>query len=318
VLSLHSYERPLVFPTALLRDSTSSASFSPQWFLDQIASTGRALVPDGFDLLLVGRNLVRFTIFLAPMLTLLSAAGLVLALHRRDVRLAQLVPFGALGVYYILFVGSVDTTYLATGWEPSFEASLVRYWLLLYVAMYFGAVYFLLHLPSALTSAWPRLSPRIASAAPAVLTFILVASTVPTVWWSWSGSLADLQDARSRAETLRENVVAATGPDVVVYANGDLHKFFAADRDVVVLPSAADNTDPDWAAKLAAHIVAVKSYRRVYVIDRGENLPASQRLPDATALDAALDERGVHLIPAGKPFVFEVCALRYTARLVEC
>ena len=268
-LSLYVYHEPIVFPTALLGDSVSDDA-GPNSVAQLVRLVWRAVLPEGLDPLLVGRNLVRFTIMLAPALTLLSVAGLVLALRRGALRVAQVAPFALLLVYYLFFVGSVDSTYLATGWDVSYEASIVRYWLLLYVVMYFFAAYALVQTSELVRDAWPRCSPRVAAAGPWVVALVLACSTVPAVWFSWTGSLRHVQAGQSFGEERRDIVADNTEADAVIYSAGELHKFIAGARDVVALPEpAAIKNDPILASAVAHNIQQVMNYRPVYFMRLG-------------------------------------------------
>ncbi|MEX2158200.1 MAG: hypothetical protein WEB04_02245 [Dehalococcoidia bacterium] len=292
-MSLYIFHEPIVFPTALLGESVTNDS-GTHGVMGVISLAWSAVLPEGFDPLLVGRNLLRFTFVLTPGLTLLSLAGLALALRSRALRLAQIAPLGALLVYYVFFVGSVDSTYLASGWDISFEASIVRYWLLLYVVMYFFAVYFLLGVPALLRTIWPSVSPRFAAAAPYALGFVLAASTLPVVWYGWQGSLDYVYDGREIGENWHDLVVGETEPNAVVYTSGDLTKYFASERNVMILPEAAAD-DEVLAAALAFNMGRVMRYRPVYFIDLGAALrDGNVYLPQ---LRQAMAERGLSLEP---------------------
>lgn len=276
--SEHVYDKPLVFPTAFQRDSAQAGSFG-FGFLGTIAGLSfKALVPQGFDPLFVGKNLVRFTIMLVPAFTLLAAAGFALALRRGVLERRFVIAGGALLLYYIFFVGSVDSTNSATGISPTYEASIVRYWLLVYVMMFFLAGYLFVTLPDLLRERWSSLRPALAWAPSLALGVALAASTMPMVWFSWSGSL-DLQRRAERFGEIYVDQLQVTESNAIIYSIPSIHKYTAAQRDVAFaegLPEPRASLDRPFKMTyeeafsvdfMADHMTENTRYAPIYLID---------------------------------------------------
>jgi len=276
--SEHVYDKPLVFPTAFQRESAQAGSFGLGFLGSILGLTGKAIIPQGFDPLFVARNLLRFTIMLVPAFTLLAAGGFALALLRGALERRFLLAGGALLLYYIFFVGSVSTTNSATGLSPTYEASIVRYWLLLYVVMFFFVGYLLVTLPDLLRERWRSAAPALSWTPSIALGVVLAASTVPMVWYSWSGSL-DLQRQAGEFGSVYVERVSVTEDNAIIYSVPAIHKYTAAQRDVAFvqgLPAPRGSLDlpyemtaeEAWSNHfMARHMIGATDYAPVYVID---------------------------------------------------
>jgi hypothetical protein len=296
--SEHVYGRPIVFPTSLQRESVEAGSaFDLDFAAHLLALGGKALLPDGFDPLFVAKNLVRFTFVLVPAFTVLALAGLAVAFRDGALRLRKTWPLGAILVYYILFVGSVSTTNDATGFNPTFQASVLRYWMLLYVAMYFFVAYLLVRLPDLISGAWPRIPQGVAAVAPWLVALVLAGSTMPVVYYAFDGSLDITRRAKSE---LGEPWIAVTRhaePDGIVYAVGEYHKYVGTARDMALLigvtrtassadPSQLTDEELEPAREAAAHVAATLGSHPVYVLEANVDMPL---------LEYVLRERGLTL-----------------------
>lgn len=296
--SEHVYGRPVVFPTSLQKESVDAGGFfDPGFALHLFALAAKAVLPEGFDPLFVAKNLVRFTIVLVPAFTLLAIAGAALALRNGALNLRRTWPLGALLLYYVLFVGSVSTTNDATGFAPTFQASVLRYWLFLYVAMFFAVAYLLVQLPELISNVWPRLATPVAAAAPWLLAVALAGSTLPVVYYQYDGSI---NISRRAKEELGEPWIAVTrhaAPDSIVYAAPEYHKYVGTARDMALLigvnrtrtpldPTELTDEELQPARDAAAHIASTTGARPVYVLEANIDMPL---------LGYVLRERGLTL-----------------------
>ncbi len=200
------------------------------------------------------------------MFTLGAAIGGLYIVRGRRMSALQLAGIGLLLVYVLIYRGS-GNTWNAAGTEPTFDASVMRYWLPFYTALFFLMTY-------ALTSI-----------SDGGLKFVFVAAlllsgpmTVYTVAaGSVEGERTKIEGYQRWAETV---LVPNTEPDSIIYASRT-DKAIASYRDVATWWNGEEFYDPSVVAHSVSRLHE-SSARPIYVYkEREVSIPElNQKLAD--------------------------------------
>ena len=259
-----------VLPTALLNQSTYGSwstygpgLFTETYFPERVSSDGGSvmsalhsvrslLLPSyPFNPMKVLQNIPRLTLWLMPVFTLVAVTGAWLLVTSRRVSIWKLAPLALLVVYVLVYRGSSSTW--ASDWEaPTFEAAIVRYWLPVYVFLFFLAVY-------ALT----RVSPQVK----AVFIVGLLVTGPASIYHFADGSLESGRDTLVSYQRAAQNQLSATETNALIYASLS-DKWIAPYRDVATWWNGAEFYDPTVVAASMARVS--ETGRPVYVFRESE------------------------------------------------
>lgn len=177
--------------------------------LSTIENIGRilrgVLLPTySLDFVALARNVPRLTIWLMPVFTLVGLLGGLFLVQRKLVSPARLLPIAAVILYVMLYRGGNDTWNAASS-IPSFNVSIVRYWLPCYLVLFFLAT-FAMH---TLTEASLKI----------VLVVGLLLTGPASVYSLGEESLSQLSTIIQRSEVWAETtLVPNTEPNAIVYS----------------------------------------------------------------------------------------------------
>lgn len=168
------------------------------------ASVVSVFVPSDIQLDVVARNLVRFTILQAPMLTLVALVGGWFTYSQNGLRLRTLALWTLLLALFLCYRGSSDT-WASRGMAPDFDAAVMRYWLPMYVGLALLAAYAL----STITDRVLKL----------VLVCVMAATGVVTLGWQYDGNLSGISDTLAREERWsHQTLIPTTESNAVVFS----------------------------------------------------------------------------------------------------
>ncbi len=257
-------------PTALLNQSIygdwktyGPGLFTETFFPERTASDGNMIVgvlrsargvllPSyPFNPLEVMQNVPRLTLWLTPMFTLVAAAGVWLLLTSKRNLSPKLIPLALIAVYVLVYRGS-GNTWAADWQQPTFEAAIVRYWLPVYVLLFFLGVY-------AMT--------RLSSQVKLVLIVGLLVTGPASIYHFADGSLdAGRQTLITYDEAARQQLTL-TESNALIYASLS-DKWITTYRDVATWWNGSEFYDPTTVASSIARVA--ETGRPVYVFREKE------------------------------------------------
>jgi hypothetical protein len=206
-----------------------------------------------FEPLQVVVNVPRMTMWIMPVFTVAAGIGIAALIKRRVMGWPQLA-FLALMAFYVLIYRGSGNTFNAEGTEPTFNASVMRYWLPVYLLMFFLAAYGL----STLEDRGMK----------AVLVVALLLSGPMTVYSVADGSVAGERDRIERyALWATEVLVPNTEPNAVIYGSRS-DKSVVGFRDAATWWNGAEFYDPHEVAASMARLHPTG--RPVYIIRENE------------------------------------------------
>jgi hypothetical protein len=239
------------------------------------------LVPSTPHVGTIARNLLRFTLLLVPVLSILSLTAGVNIVRGRQVRIRTLGLSVLIMLYFVSYRGASDT-WAAGGFRPNFDAAIVRYWLPMYLAMFFLAAF-----------AMHTVNDRFLKG---MLVALMMACSVVTLGWRYDGNLMAIRETLSREQAWSEDVLShATEEDAIVYSG-------RADKRVVPFRYSAawwngeEFYDPVLVARSMARVHAA-GYR-VYVVQ--------EREVDLEQLNNELSKYGLVAIQAKRGRIFAI------------
>ena len=271
--------------------------FNQIYFPDRTLNAGGSIVVRAFrtvwfmlfpsevpNVPLLGKNLVRLTIGMAPLFTIAAMLGGIAIIKGRSLSLRQIGFMVVLAAYVLIYAGTTDTFQSAIS-LPSLRTSVVRYWLPVYTLAFFLGVYALrTHRGEAL----------------AYVLALGIVITGPLSVYRWTdGSLADLRSQlRSSTAAYEQEVMLNTEPNAVIYA-GRSDKFIAPYRDVAAWWNSSRSYEVHMVADSMARVS--RTGRPVYIV-REPEVDIGEL--DGALAPYALDLAGVrgtnlyHLLPA--------------------
>ena len=222
------------------------------------------------NLPLLGKNLVRLTIGMAPLFTIAATLGGIAVIKARSLSLWQIGFMVVLATYVLIYAGTTDTFQSAIS-LPSLRTSIVRYWLPVYTLAFFLGVYALrVHRGEAL----------------AYVLALGIMITGPLSVYRWTdGSLADLRSQlQSSSAAYAQEITQNTEPNAVIYA-GRSDKFITPYRDVAAWWNSSRSYDVHMVADSMAGVSTTG--RPVYIVKEPE--------VDIGELEGALSTYGLDL-----------------------
>ncbi len=273
--------------------------FNQIYFPDRTLDAGGSIVVRAFrtvwfmlfpsqvpNLPLLGKNLVRLTIGMAPLFTIAAMLGGIAVIKARSLSLRQIGFMVVLAAYVLIYAGTTDTFQSALS-LPSLRTSIVRYWLPVYTLAFFLGVYALrVHRGEAL----------------AYVLALGIMITGPLSVYRWTdGSLAEMRsDLQTANATFSLQIPNNTEPNAIIYA-GRSDKFIAPYRDVAAWWNGERSYD---VSMVAASMAATNTTGRpIYIYKEHEvNIPelngalASYQL----ALSPVRGTSLYHLVPASQ------------------
>jgi hypothetical protein len=214
------------------------------------------------DLAAAGENLVRCTIFLAPVFTVTAGIGACSLLKRGALRPAWLALFLVFLVYVLLYRGASGNVWSnTTGFEPTFNAAVVRYWLPIYVLLMLLCTYALTNIR--------------AVAMKIGLSAAIVATGVVTLGYTTNGNVRSLREVVAHHQAWTDSHLSLIPNDAVVYA-GRSDKRVATHRDTAAWWNGEESYDPEVVAQSMSR-VAVTGRPIFIIVEREVDIPALNR-----------------------------------------
>jgi hypothetical protein len=203
-----------------------------------------------FDFAAAAENLVRCMALLTPVFTITAIVGAWYVARRRLVRPRWLLLFAGFMAYAILYRGASGNVWSNTsGLEPTFNASVVRYWLPIYLLMILLCAYTLT------TIRRPQVRAGVSAA--------IVVSAVLTLGFTTNGNVRSLRDVVVHHQAWTDSHVADLPADAVVYA-GRSDKRVATHRDTAAWWNGEESYDPAAVARSMSRVAAAD--RPIYII----------------------------------------------------
>jgi hypothetical protein len=280
---------PSVFGDAYFPERNPPADAT---FVESLATSARQILLPSypFNPLQLLQNLPRFTIWLMPAFTLSAGIGAFYVLKARCFSAWQTALLLLIAGYSLVYLGS-GVTFQASGLNPTFGASIVRYWLLFYTLLFFLAVF------------------AIHSTRDMSLKLVLVGGILLTGPISLY-SVLDGNLSRERFVTTRlaafgeEQIVPNFEPDAIIYS-GQSDKRILSYRDVATWWPGGNAVlyDPSKVASSMARLSTTG--RPLYIYKEAE--------VDISELNQELKPRGLEATPAKVTGFFRIQPLAESA-----
>ncbi len=206
-------------------DATQLSAANP--ILAALSLVKQVFFPQPMALGVVWNGLVNQVVLLVPYLLALGVAGYALGSHalRRHLGLAA-IGLVVLGIVYVLVSRANPGTFLAQATEPDLRASVVRYWMPLYLALGFGLLYALARTPRAVSIA---------------LIAALAVTGTHQVWADGPESILNLQSIEATNSALYEQALTKyTETNALIYDGAPVDKWSAPVRRTVGLWTGTD------------------------------------------------------------------------------